>query len=256
VSIRHRAIDLGKRKKSYVRAASMADRGDMSEPAARSARPPRVVLVDNYDSFTFNIGHALARAGACVDVVANDRHEVSELRALPVDGFVISAGPCTPDRAGMSLGLVASLLDAPAPLLGICLGHQCLAQATGARLGRSKTPRHGVRCFVRHDGRGLFEGLAQPLAVARYNSLVVQELPAGSPLEASAWNDDGELMAVRHRHMPFIGMQFHPESHLAPEANALLEHWVASLAESAARRPERHSLAQPRALPHSVRLMT
>jgi anthranilate synthase component 2 len=230
----------------------MAEGCESPSPGGPLAGTVRVVLVDNYDSFTFNIAHALAQAGASVEVVRNDSIEVEQLRALPADGYVVSAGPCTPERAGVSLPLVESLLTRPAPLLGICLGHQCLAQALGGQLVRSRSPQHGVRCALRHDSRGLFRGLAQPLPVARYNSLVVDATTVSPLLEPCGWSDEGELMALRHRELPLLGMQFHPESHLAPEATVLLERWVAACA-TAGDDLDRRDAARDAG--HSVRLM-
>jgi anthranilate synthase component 2 len=188
----------------------------------------QLLILDNYDSFTFNIVHALELAGARCQVVANNAVDVSTLLAAGADGFVISAGPCTPREAGVSLPLAAALLghDQPVPLLGICLGHQVIAQALGARIVRSSRVMHGKLADIDHDGRGLFDGVPKALRAARYNSLVVDPCSLSDALEPSAWDDAGELMALRHRERPMIGLQFHPESALSDTCGPMLRAWI------------------------------
>ncbi|MBI4705335.1 MAG: aminodeoxychorismate/anthranilate synthase component II [Deltaproteobacteria bacterium] len=195
------------------------------EPAAR------VVVIDNYDSFTYNLVQALELAGARCEVFLNDRVGLGELLGAGADGFLISAGPCTPTEAGISVALVRALaaMPAPAPVLGICLGHQVIAYAAGAAVERARTLVHGKAARIRHDGRGLFAGLPNPLGAARYNSLVVRSSGLPSCLDPCAWNDEGEIMALRHRGRPFAGVQFHPESVLSAACAGLLENWLASL---------------------------
>jgi len=192
---------------------------------------PVVVVVDNYDSFTHNIVHALAEAGACCSITPNDSISVQALLAQPFDGLVISAGPCTPNEAGICLELVETLLETNPcpPLLGICMGHQCIAQALGGHIRRARRPRHGMLAEVRHDRQGILSGLDSPLNVARYNSLVVEEQSLSSELIGCAWDEDDELMGLRHRRLPLVGIQFHPESHLSENCEPLFEAWVRSL---------------------------
>jgi anthranilate synthase component 2 len=187
-----------------------------------------VVVVDNHDSFTFNIVQALQIRGVDCRVVASSSADVDAL--LSASAIVLSAGPCTPAEAGMSLQLIAAAAAAPTPpsILGICLGHQVIAQAFGAKLQRSVEPRHGEIEAIRHDGRGLHQDLPNPLQVARYNSLVIDADSLPAELEASAWTARGELMAFRHSSLPFIGLQYHPESHLCPQAAAVFDRWLAS----------------------------
>ncbi len=189
-----------------------------------------VLVVDNYDSFTHNIIHALALAGATCRRVRNDELSAAELLAAGCDGIVLSAGPCTPSEAGVCLALVEALLAPFAPrlpLLGICLGHQTIAQALGARVVHARRPMHGKVTRVRHDGRGCLSALPQPAQVVRYNSLSVDEATLPDALEACAWAEDGDLMALRHRQLPLEGVQFHPESWLSP-ATSLIGAWVGS----------------------------
>ncbi len=190
-----------------------------------------VIVVDNYDSFTHNLVHALAAAGASSMVLRHDAVDVAALLAARPDGIVISAGPCTPAEAGISVPLVRALLekaDPGPPLLGVCLGHQCLAAALGATVRRAAEPMHGRTSLVSHDGRGLFAGIASPFAVARYNSLVVDAIPDG-PLAVCARDEAGDVMALRHVTRPLDGVQFHPESHLGDGGAKLLRNWVARL---------------------------
>jgi anthranilate synthase/aminodeoxychorismate synthase-like glutamine amidotransferase len=209
---------------------------------------PRVVVIDNYDSFTHNIVHALELASARCTVVANDWADAAELVAMAPDGFLVSAGPCTPRDAGVTLDLVKAALHGAArgtPLLGICLGHQAIAQALGAVLRRARRPLHGKTTRVRHDGRGLFVDLPQPLEAMRYNSLTIEPASLAAELEACAWDDDGELMALRHRELPIAGVQFHPESAASRGCERLFATWVASLAARRLARPPRVGQAAP-----------
>jgi anthranilate synthase/aminodeoxychorismate synthase-like glutamine amidotransferase len=190
----------------------------------------RVAVVDNYDSFTFNIVQVLEGAGARCDVRRHDEVTPAEVLGARPDGVLLSAGPCTPDEAGICLALVREVLARSSPpLLGVCLGHQCIAQALGGRVRCARRPLHGMLSRVRHDGRGVFGGLEQPLPVARYNSLVVDVATLGDEVVATAWDEDGELMGLRHTHLPLEGVQFHPESHLAPGAVGVLHNWLRTL---------------------------
>jgi anthranilate synthase/aminodeoxychorismate synthase-like glutamine amidotransferase len=183
----------------------------------------RVLMVDNYDSFTYNLVQYLGELGAEPVPVRNDAAEVDDLLAAGFDRVVVSPGPCTPDDAGMSIEVMRRFPEAGVPALGVCLGHQSLVQAFGGRVVRH-VPVHGKATVIEHDGTGLFEGLPQPLTVGRYHSLIADpDLPAA--LEATA-RGDGVVMAVRHRELPAAGVQFHPESVLTPDGKRLLENFL------------------------------
>jgi anthranilate synthase/aminodeoxychorismate synthase-like glutamine amidotransferase len=185
----------------------------------------RVLVLDNYDSFTYNLVQYLGELGAELDVVRNDRASVDELLERRPDRVVVSPGPCTPNEAGISLEVVRRFPEAGVPTLGVCLGHQSMAQAFGGKVVQGR-PVHGKTCRIEHDGRTLFEGLPSPLTVGRYHSLVVEEvLPAA--FEASA-HGGGVVMAIRHRELPAEGVQFHPESVLTDCGKAMLENFLGS----------------------------
>lgn len=192
----------------------------------KGVRTMRVLLVDNYDSFTFNVADLLARLGAEVEVVRNDAESEVSLLARGHDAIVLSPGPGRPEGAGVSLALVRAALDRRIPLLGICLGMQCIGEALGATVVRLSRVVHGASSPVLHDGRGLFTGAPQGLAAGRYHSLVVDEATLPPELEASARTEDGVLMAVRHREAPIEGIQFHPESILTPGGPGLLARFL------------------------------
>ena len=185
----------------------------------------RVLVLDNYDSFTYNLVQYLGELGAELDVVRNDVVSVDELLERAPDKAVVSPGPCTPDEAGISVGLIPALAQAGIPVLGVCLGHQAMAQAFGGRVVRGE-PVHGKTASVEHDGRTIFHGLESPLVAGRYHSLVVDpELP--DCLERSAWYGD-TIMAIRHRELPAEGVQFHPESVLTADGKALLANFLSA----------------------------
>jgi anthranilate synthase/aminodeoxychorismate synthase-like glutamine amidotransferase len=184
----------------------------------------RVLMVDNYDSFTYNLVQYLGELGAELDVVRNDAAGVDELLDRGYDRVVVSPGPCTPNEAGISVEVMRRFPAAGVPSLGVCLGHQSLGQAFGGRVIRHM-PVHGKTTEVDHDGAGLFAGLPNPLQVARYHSLVVDEdLPEA--LEVTA-RGGGVVMAMRHRKLPALGVQFHPESVLTPDGKRLLANFLA-----------------------------
>jgi len=184
----------------------------------------RVLVLDNYDSFTYNLVQYLGELGAEVDAVRNDRATTEELLERGYERCVVSPGPCTPDQAGISLELVRRMPEAGVPTLGVCLGHQALAQAFGGRV-RLHTPVHGKATTIEHDGHTIFRDLPSPLTVGRYHSLVVDgELPGC--LQESA-RGGGVLMAVRHRELPAEGVQFHPESVLTEHGRELLANFLA-----------------------------
>jgi anthranilate synthase/aminodeoxychorismate synthase-like glutamine amidotransferase len=183
----------------------------------------KVLILDNYDSFTYNLVQYLGELGAELDVVRNDVTSVDELVGRGADKAVVSPGPCTPAEAGVSLEAIPALAEAGVPVLGVCLGHQAMAQAFGGRVVRGE-PVHGKTASVEHDGRTIFRGLESPLVAGRYHSLVVDpELP--DCLERSAWYGD-TIMAIRHRDLPAEGVQFHPESVLTGDGKALLKNFL------------------------------
>jgi anthranilate synthase/aminodeoxychorismate synthase-like glutamine amidotransferase len=184
----------------------------------------RILMVDNYDSFTYNLVQYLGELGAELEVVRNDAATVDELLEGGFDRVVVSPGPCTPNEAGISVEVMRRFPAAGVPSLGVCLGHQSLAQAFGGRVVRH-VPVHGKTTEVEHDGEGVFAGLPNPLEVARYHSLVVDpDLP--DELEATAYGG-GVVMAMRHRSLPATGVQFHPESVLTPDGKRLLANFLA-----------------------------
>ncbi|GEJ59377.1 anthranilate synthase component II [Anaeromyxobacter diazotrophicus] len=189
---------------------------------------PRVLLVDNYDSFTFNLVQYLGELGAKVEVFRNDAIDVPGIRARRPDGLVLSPGPCTPDQAGVTLEAIGALAGA-LPILGVCLGHQAIGQAFGGRVVRNARIVHGKASPVRHRGRGLYAGLASPFAAGRYHSLVVERRSLPAALAVTAWTDEGEIMGLRHRRLEVEGVQFHPESILTEGGKALLGNWLARL---------------------------
>jgi anthranilate synthase/aminodeoxychorismate synthase-like glutamine amidotransferase len=186
----------------------------------------RVAMIDNYDSFTYNLVQYLSELGAVVDVVRNDETTaVLVLDAAP-DGVVISPGPGDPDGAGISLDTVGECAKRGTPLLGVCLGHQSIGAHFGGRIVRAHSIMHGKTSLVEHDGRGLFEGLEGPFEATRYHSLVIAGDSVPAVLEVSARTADGEIMGVRHRELPIEGVQFHPESILTVEGMRLLTNFL------------------------------
>jgi anthranilate synthase component 2 len=202
--------------------------------SATYARPdagpdaPRVLLVDNYDSFTFNVVQYLGELGAHVTVFRNDEIDVAGIRAFRPEGVVLSPGPCTPDEAGVTLAAIRQL-SGELPILGVCLGHQAIGQAFGGKVIRNVRIVHGKSSPVRHDGKGVFAGLPNPFTAGRYHSLVVERETLPAALEVTAWTDEGEIMGLRHRTLDVEGVQFHPESILTESGRPLLGNWLAKL---------------------------
>ena len=184
-----------------------------------------VVLIDNYDSFSHNLARYIRELGATVDVVRNDARTLAEIDALDPTHVVISPGPCTPERAGISLEAVR-FFAGRRPLLGVCLGHQCIAQALGGRVVRAARVMHGKTSPVIHDGRMLFAGIPSPLRVTRYHSLIVEDGSLPGDLAVTARSDDGVIMALAHRHLPIAGVQFHPEAVLTEHGHRLLQNFL------------------------------
>ncbi len=181
-----------------------------------------ILLVDNYDSFVFNLARYFQRLGQATRVVRNNAIGPSSARAMRPSAIVLSPGPCRPREAGCSLELVRTLHD-QVPILGICLGHQAIAEALGGQVVRASEPVHGRSSLVYHDGRGLFDGIPNPFHAARYHSLVVAEESLPGELEVMARTADGVVMAIAHRVHPVVGLQFHPESILTQHGYQLLQ---------------------------------
>jgi anthranilate synthase component II len=185
----------------------------------------RVLLIDNYDSFTYNLYQYLGELGADTTVVRNDEITVGDALGRRPDRIVISPGPGTPDQAGISLELIRSAAG-QVPVLGVCLGHQALGQAFGGRVGRAKVLMHGKTSEIHHDGRTVFRGLPQPFTATRYHSLVIAPDSVPGCLEVSAWTEDGTVMGLRHREFAIEGVQFHPESILTRVGHDLLRNFL------------------------------
>ncbi|MEO1090986.1 MAG: aminodeoxychorismate/anthranilate synthase component II [Pseudomonadota bacterium] len=185
-----------------------------------------ILLLDNYDSFTYNLYHFLGELGAVVDVRRNDAVDVAEAMEIGRDGIVISPGPCDPDRAGISLTLVEACARAGRPLLGVCLGHQAIFQAFGGTVGRAPQLMHGKTSAISHDTTGLFDGLPNPFTATRYHSLHGQPETVPNVLTVTARSDDGQIMAVAHHQQPVFGVQFHPESIETSHGHALLQNFL------------------------------
>lgn len=170
-----------------------------------------ILVVDNYDSFTYNLVHYLAELGARTHVVRNDDLTVEEAWALQPEAVLLSPGPCAPDQAGICLSLIETAAETM-PILGVCLGHQSIGQAFGGEVVRAKTLMHGKTSPILHEGRGVFGGLPSPFTATRYHSLAVRRETLPDVLEVTAWTEDGEIMGLSHRTRPIHGVQFHPES--------------------------------------------
>jgi len=192
----------------------------------------RVLVVDNYDSFTFNLVQYLGELGAKVEVFRNDAIDVAGIRRRRPRGVLLSPGPSTPDQAGVTLEVIRALAG-EVPLLGVCLGHQAIGQAFGGRVVRNGRIVHGKASPVRHRGEGVFRGLPSPFSAGRYHSLVVERRTMPRALRVTAWTDQGEVMGIRHREMDVEGVQFHPESILTERGKELLGNWLRRLEKGA-----------------------
>ena len=184
-----------------------------------------LLMIDNYDSFTYNLVQYLGELGEDVKVVRNDELSVDEIERLSPKRIVLSPGPCTPNEAGVSLGVIERF-KGRVPMLGVCLGHQAIGQAFGGRVVHAKTLMHGKVSRINHTGAGVFRGLPTPYDATRYHSLAIQRETCPPDLEVTAWTDDGEIMGVRHRTLAVEGVQFHPESILTQHGHALLRNFL------------------------------
>lgn len=182
-------------------------------------------MIDNYDSFTYNLVQYLGELGEEITVVRNDEITLDTVQQLNPAGIVISPGPCTPSEAGVSLDLI-NRFSGKIPILGVCLGHQSIGQAFGGKIVRAEKVMHGKTSPVFHDGKGVFQGIANPFMATRYHSLVIERSSLPDCLTVSAWTEEGEIMGVRHRTLPVEGVQFHPESVLSEHGHQLLENFL------------------------------
>jgi anthranilate synthase component II len=195
--------------------------------SGRPARRPRILVVDNYDSFTWNLVHYLGEVGAEVRVARNDEIGAAEAVAADFDAILISPGPGAPDHAGISLDLVAACAEARRPLLGVCLGHQAIGQHFGGGIERAPRPMHGKTSAIDHDGSGVFAALPSPFAATRYHSLTLAPDSVPDCLAVNARTADGTIQGLRHRTLPIHGVQFHPESVASEQGHQLLANFLA-----------------------------
>jgi anthranilate synthase/aminodeoxychorismate synthase-like glutamine amidotransferase len=185
-----------------------------------------ILLIDNYDSFTFNLVHFLGDLGATCDVWRNDALSPAEALALEPEAIVLSPGPCTPNEAGICLDLIAAAAGR-VPILGVCLGHQAIGQAFGGVVQRAPVPMHGKLSRISHQGSDVFAGLPSPFEATRYHSLILERATMPETLAATAWTEDGLVMGLRHRSLPVFGVQFHPESIASQHGHDLLANFLA-----------------------------
>jgi anthranilate synthase component 2 len=186
-----------------------------------------ILMIDNYDSFTYNLVQYLGELGADMKVVRNDEITLDEIAAMKPEKIVISPGPCTPNEAGVSVPLIGRFAG-KIPILGVCLGHQSIGQAFGGKVSHAKTLMHGKTSQVEHTGVGVFAGLPSPFRATRYHSLAIERASLPDCLEVTAWTPDGEIMGVRHKTLPVEGVQFHPESIETEHGHAMLKNFLDS----------------------------
>ncbi|MCX6996303.1 MAG: aminodeoxychorismate/anthranilate synthase component II [Kiritimatiellaeota bacterium] len=184
-----------------------------------------ILVIDNYDSFTYNLVQILGELGADLRVFRNDALTLDGIAALRPARIVISPGPCTPREAGISCAVIRRF-GPTTPLLGVCLGHQCLGEVYGGKVIRAARPMHGKTSLIHHHGQGVFQGLPNPFAATRYHSLIVERHSLPAELEITAETEQSEIMGLRHRQQPVVGVQFHPESILTPEGRKLLQNFL------------------------------
>ena len=193
------------------------------------ARPAiKLLMIDNYDSFTFNLVQYLGELGAELTVKRNDAIDVSAARALKADAIVLSPGPCTPRQAGICVPILREMAG-ELPILGVCLGHQCIGEAFGGKVVRAGRLMHGKTSPILHDGKTLFAGVPSPFEAIRYHSLLVERASLPECLEISAWTAEGEIMGLRHKKYPIEGVQFHPESILTQHGKQILRNFLAAV---------------------------
>ncbi len=192
-----------------------------------------LLLIDNYDSFTYNLVHYLGELGADIRVVRNDAMNVQEAMALRPEMIVLSPGPCDPAQAGICLALTAAAAEAKIPLLGVCLGHQTIGEAFGGKVIRCHEIVHGKMGTMHHSGKGIFRNLPSPFEATRYHSLVVEKESLPDCLEVTAWLQDGTIMGLRHKTLPIEGVQFHPESIASEHGHQLLKNFIDGVKVSA-----------------------
>ena len=184
-----------------------------------------LIMIDNYDSFTYNLVQYLGELGEEVRTFRNDEIALQDIEAMRPDHIMLSPGPCTPNEAGISLSVIEHF-KGQVPLMGVCLGHQSIGQAFGGRIIHAKSIMHGKTSSVRHLNKGVFKNIPNPFTVTRYHSLVIEKSTLPACLEVTAWTDDGEIMGVRHRELAIEGVQFHPESILTEHGHALLKNFL------------------------------
>ena len=189
-----------------------------------------LLMIDNYDSFTYNLYQYLSELGAEVVTVRNDKITVGEIESMAPEGIVVSPGPCTPSEAGISNEVIRSF-GSRLPVLGVCLGHQCMGEAYGGVVGRAGEIRHGKTSLIHHTGQGVLAGLPNPFEGIRYHSLVVYPESLPDSLEITAWTDNGLIMGLRHKEHPVEGVQFHPESIMTPVGHDLLRNFLRQVEE-------------------------
>ena len=192
-----------------------------------------ILLIDNYDSFTYNLFQYLSELGAEVVTVRNDKITLGDIEAMPLEGIIVSPGPSTPLEAGISNDVVRHF-GPKIPTLGVCLGHQCVGYVYGAKVDRAGEIRHGKTSMIHHYGKGVFAGLPNPFEAIRYHSLVVYPETLPDSLEVTAWTDNGLVMGLRHKEHPVEGVQFHPESIMTPHGKALLQNFLDQVAAAKA----------------------
>ena len=188
-----------------------------------------ILIIDNYDSFVYNLADYIESTGLATQVVRNDQLSICDIKKLNPSHIIFSPGPCTPNEAGLTLEIIKTFKET-LPMLGVCLGHQAIGQAFGGKIIRAKEPRHGKPSVIHHNQQGIFQGLNNPLTVGRYHSLVVCNTSIPSELITTAYAESGDIMAIAHRDLPIFGVQFHPESILTEQGKQLLSNFIEMVA--------------------------
>jgi anthranilate synthase component 2 len=185
-----------------------------------------LLLIDNYDSFTYNLFHYFSEIGAAVEVRRNDALSAKDAIAMKPEGIVLSPGPCTPDEAGICLDVIRLAAEKNMPLLGVCLGHQAISQVLGGKVVRAPVPVHGKTDLIHHNGKGIFRNIPNPFTATRYHSLIVERDTLPDAIEITAHNKEGLIMGLQHKQKPIYGVQFHPESIASEHGHALLKNFL------------------------------